>query len=398
MSKVPKLRFKEFKDAWDFDFIGNVSKVTSGGTPNRNIKQYWDGGNIPWITTSLIDSNVIDKAEEFISEEGVKNSSAKIFPVGTILMAMYGQGKTRGKVSLLGIEATTNQACAAILVNEKLSSLYLFQNLGGRYEEIRGLSNEGGQQNLSGDIIKKIKIRFPSLPEQQKIASFLCAVDEKIQQLTRKKELLEQYKKGVMQQLFSGKLRFEDENGKPYAKWEEKRLGDIGKIRMCKRVFNNETSQTGDVPFYKIGTFGKEADAYITLDHYLSFKEKYPFPKVGEILIAAAGTLGRTVIYDGRPAYFQDSNIVWIENDEKLVTNSFLYFVYQIVKYDSEGGTIQRLYNNIISSAKFSKPSIEEQQKIASFLTALDAKIESVATQIAHTQTFKKGLLQQMFV
>ena len=99
---------------------------------------------------------------------------------------------------------------------------------------------------------------------------------------------------------------------------------------MCKRIFNHQTSETGDIPFYKIGTFGKEADAYIPIDLFLEFKEKYPYPKKGEILMSASGTIGRTVVFDGSEAYFQDSNIVWIENNEELITNAFLFYVYQV--------------------------------------------------------------------
>ena len=188
-------------------------------------------------------------------------------------------------------------------------------------------------------------------------------------------------------------LRFQEFNGE----WEEKKLGDIGKIKMCKRVFNHETIEKGEIPFYKIGTFGKVADAYISKEHYDLFKEKFSFPKIGEILLSAAGTLGRTVIYDGRPSYFQDSNIVWIENNEKTTTNSFLYFVYQIVRYDSEGGTIQRLYNSIISNTKFNNPLLPEQQKIASFLSSVDEKIQQLRRKKELLVQYKKGTMQQLF-
>ena len=400
MSKVPKLRFKEFRDEWARKTLGEIFSIFNGYAFSSDDSR--DAG-CRWVKIADVGINQINHE----SASYLPFDYAQKYPKFFLTEGDYVVALTRpilgGKLKIAKVDSQLNgsllnQRVGKLVSENDLTFVYSLLQKASLIARIENRIAGTDPPNLSPNEINSLKQSLPSLPEQQKIASFLSAVDEKIQQLTRKKEWLEQYKKGVMQQLFSGKLRFKDPNGKPYPKWEEKRLGDIGKIRMCKRVFNNETSQTGDVPFYKIGTFGKEADAYITLDHYLSFKEKYPFPKVGEILISAAGTLGRTVIYDGRPAYFQDSNIVWIENDEKLVTNSFLYFVYQIVKYDSEGGTIQRLYNNIISSAKFSKPSIEEQQKIASFLTALDAKIESVATQIAHTQTFKKGLLQQMFV
>lgn len=189
------------------------------------------------------------------------------------------------------------------------------------------------------------------------------------------------------------KLRFKEFEGE----WEQKKLGDVGKIRMCKRIFSSETKENGDIPFFKIGTFGKDADAYITKELYLDYKERFSYPKVGDILMSASGTLGRTVIYDGSDAYFQDSNIVWIDNKEELITNRFLFYIYQIVRYDSEGGTIQRLYNSIINSAKFSKPNLPEQQKIANFLTAVDTKIQQLTTKKETLALYKKGVMQQLF-
>ncbi|MBI1185284.1 restriction endonuclease subunit S [bacterium] len=178
--------------------------------------------------------------------------------------------------------------------------------------------------------------------------------------------------------------------------WEFRKLGDIGKIRMCKRVFNHETSEEGDIPFFKIGTFGKEPDAFISKELYENYRKKFSFPKVGDILISAAGTLGRTVVYDGSPAYFQDSNIVWIDNDESLVINRYLFYIYQTIKYESEGGTIQRLYNGIISDAKFLRPPLPEQKAIAQVLSTADAAIHTTEKLIAQKELRKKWLMQQL--
>lgn len=201
--KVPKYRFKEFeKDGkWRKMSLGEISKITSGGTPSRSESKYWNG-NIPWVSTTLIDFNIINEANEYITELGLKNSSAKIFPKGTILMAMYGQGKTRGKVGVLGIDAATNQACAAILLKEGYSTDYVFQYLAAHYDDIRELSNKGGQENLSGGLIEFIPVLIPNIKEQQKIAFCLSSLDEIIIVQVKKIEQLKQHKKGLMQGLF----------------------------------------------------------------------------------------------------------------------------------------------------------------------------------------------------
>lgn len=178
--------------------------------------------------------------------------------------------------------------------------------------------------------------------------------------------------------------------------WEYRKLGDIGKIRMCKRVFNHETSEEGDIPFFKIGTFGKQPDAFISKELYENYRKRFSFPKIGDILISAAGTLGRTVVYDGSPAYFQDSNIVWLDNGESLVINRYLFYIYQTIKYESEGGTIQRLYNSIISEAKFLLPPLSEQKVIAKVLSTADAAIHATEKLIAQKELLKKWLIQQL--
>ena len=156
-------------------------------------------------------------------------------------------------------------------------------------------------------------------------------------------------------------------------------LNEIGKVSMCKRIFKNETQPSGDVPFYKIGTFGKEPNAFISQDIYDEYRTKFSFPKKGDVLLSASGTIGRRVIYDGQPAYFQDSNIIWIDNDESKVLNKFLYYLYATVEWKTEGGTIQRLYNDNLKKIKIPVPSLEEQEGIVSILDKFDALVNDIS-------------------
>jgi type I restriction enzyme, S subunit len=201
---LPRLRFPEFRDApeWCVEPLGELFETMTGGTPDRTLKKYWNG-TIPWVTTSLIDFNVIYSAEEFINAEGLENSSAKLFPKDTVLIAMYGQGKTRGKVALLGIEATTNQACAAILPGDKIDPAFTFMSLCGRYDEMRGLSNSGGQENLSQGIVRELPFRYPKdIAEQREIVDCLSALNDLVAAQSQKLNALKTHKKGMMQQLF----------------------------------------------------------------------------------------------------------------------------------------------------------------------------------------------------
>lgn len=241
--------------------------------------------------------------------------------------------------------------------------------------------------------------KFPKLPlpEQQRIVSILdecfAAIDKAKanaeENLKNAKELFESYLQGVFEKKGDG--------------WEEKTIGDIGSPKMCKRIFKEQTTAVGDIPFYKIGTFGKEPDAFISRAIYDEFRAKYSFPKIGDVLISASGTIGRRVRYDGEPAYFQDSNIVWIENDEKQVSNDFLYEFYGACNWGStKGATISRLYNDNLKNIKITYPkSRTEQEKIVFQLVTMrnkTQKLESVyQKKIADLEELKKSILQKAF-
>lgn len=193
-------------DGWTKTTIGAIAKVTSGGTPSRKIPDYWDG-DIPWVTTSLIDFNTIDATEQHITRLGVDNSSAKLFPKGTLLMAMFGQGVTRGKVAMLGIDATFNQACVAIIPRNGESSRFLFHNLATRYDEIRRLSNTGSQENLNAALIKSIEVLWPKKEEIAPIVTVADCWDRGIRQLSDLIAAKVRFKQGLMQQLLTGTRR-----------------------------------------------------------------------------------------------------------------------------------------------------------------------------------------------
>ena len=173
--------------------VGNFTKVISGGTPNRKKDEYWKRGNIPWIKTTELQNDVIKKTEECITEVGLKESSAKIVPIGTVLVAMYGQGKTRGKTAYLDIEACTNQACACILPSQNVNSKYLWKYFELSYEKLRSLAQGAGQPNLNGNMIKDFPVLIPPINMQNDYVSFVEQVDKSklaVQQSLEKTQLL----------------------------------------------------------------------------------------------------------------------------------------------------------------------------------------------------------------
>lgn len=179
--------------------------------------------------------------------------------------------------------------------------------------------------------------------------------------------------------------------------WKTKKLGEVAEVCMCKRIFAHQTSKIGTIPFYKIGTFGKEADAYISSQLYEDYKAKYSYPEKGDVLISAAGTLGRTVVFDGRPAYFQDSNIVWLKIDKSQLSNDYLAQYYKVIKWaSSEGSTISRLYNGIIRDTEILLPPLNEQAAIAKALSDADSLISSLQKLIEKKKAIKRGAMQEL--
>jgi type I restriction enzyme S subunit len=208
---------------WPTTALAKIAKIQSGGTPDRKNKSYWVNGDIPWVTTAEVKFQIIADTKEKITAPGLKNSSAKIFPKDTILLALYGQGKTRGQVGLLGIDAATNQACAAIQAGSEVDTGYLYEFLKGSYDSIRKLSNSGGQENLSATIISEIQVPLPPLPEQRKIAEILRSWDEAIEKLEALRAANLRRRIWMRSHLFTGKVRLCGFSGE----WREGSLGEV---------------------------------------------------------------------------------------------------------------------------------------------------------------------------
>ena len=389
--KVPQLRFPEFTDAWkqrkfgdSFDFLQNntLSRASLNDTSGcaKNV-HYGD------ILVKFGESISAEKADlPFICErEILKKLSKSILKNGDVVIADTAEDMTTGK----SCEIVDVDECMPVLAGlhtipvrpkQKFGKYYLgyYLNSEAFHSQLIPLIQGIKVYSISKSSIKDTVVMFPDdVQEQEKIGSLFNRIDNTITLQQRKLNSLQKLKKGLLQKMFPKKgenipeIRFPEFSDA----WKQRKFGDFAKVSMCKRIFKEETTQTGDVPFFKIGTFGGIPDAFISRYKFESYKAKYPYPKKGDILISASGSIGRIVEYSGKDEYFQDSNIIWLDHDESVL-NSFLKHVYSIIKWNGiEGTTIKRLYNDNVLTTKILTPSLEEQSKIGAFFTQLDNTI-----------------------
>ena len=277
--------------------------------------------------------------------------------------------------------------CFFLLPNEDVKSKFMYYSLAAQQQYISGLVRRGSVPRLARDIVGNLLLLLPDIAEQDKIIKALTAIDIHISKFQALIDKYEAIKKATVNLLLV-----------PRKNWRQIRLGDIGEVSMCKRILKSQTSATGDVPFFKIGTFGKQPDAFISRTLFEDFKRKFSYPKVGDVLLSAAGTIGRTVVFNGENAYFQDSNIVWIANDESIISNPFLNVVYSQINWQTEnGGTVSRLYNANIQNTIVPIPDIGAQKRIVMILDSLDDTIIGLKAQLAKSQAIKQGMMSHFF-
>lgn len=283
-----------------------------------------------------------------------------------ILVAMT--GATVGKVAISNhSNLLLNQRVGLIRLNSNALSqnyLKLFLLNHSFYKYCQVLAGGGAQGNISPIQIGNYEIPLPPLEIQNEI---VVQIEEWQKIIDGAKQVINSYRPTITIN----------------PDWEMVKLGDVGKVSMCKRIFKEQTTNEGDVPFYKIGTFGKRPDAFIKKELFDEYSSKYSYPKKGDILISTSGTIGKTVIFDGKPAYFQDSNIVWIDNDEKKVANSYLHLIYQNINWmPATGVTIARLYNKIIEETIIIIPPLETQNQIVEQIEKERQAVESCKTLV----------------
>lgn len=399
--KYPQLRFAGFADDWEQRKLGELGSTFTGLTGKT--KEDFGHGDAKFVTYMNVFQNAVASLEQLDSVEiDPKQNEVK---KGDVFFTT--SSETPEEVGMSSVwkynydNVYLNSFTFGYRPNIEFDLDYLAAMLRSTTvrKKITFLAQGISRYNISKTKMMDIKVPVPSLEEQAKIGVFLSNVEQTITLHQRKLAKLKELKQGYLQKMFP-------RNGSKFPQlrfagfadaWEERKLGDLGSVAMNKRIFKEQTSDVGDIPFYKIGTFGGTPDAFISRDIFEEYKSKYQYPEVGDILISASGSIGRTVVYRGDDEYFQDSNIVWLKHDQQL-DNSFLKQFYSIVKWQGlEGSTIKRLYNKNILETKITLPSPEEQAQLGSFFKQLDNTIALHQRKLEKLQELKKGYLQKMF-
>ncbi len=395
---VPKLRFPEFRDAgeWDLDLLGNktISKFIDErvSIDKLNLESYVSTENLLHDYAGVTRATKLPISGSFTC---YKKDDVLISNIRPYLKKVWSADK----------EGTSSNDVIVIRAGERIASNFLVFVLKNDQFIHYVMTGAKGVKMPRGDIssMKEYPVAFPKDDEQKKIADCLTSVDELITLEARKIDALKAHKKGLMQQLFPAegetlpKLRFPE--FRDAGEWEEKKLGEIGNVLMCKRIFAEETNDREGVPFFKIGTLGGIADSFISRQLFDEYRSKYNYPKKGEVLLTCSGTVGKCIPYNGADAYYQDSNIVWIANPTRVISNEFLFYILSSVDWSRlNSTTITRIYGDDLRAISLVFPADPvEQQKIADCLSSLDDLIALQSQKLDALKAHKKGLLQQLF-
>jgi len=377
VANIPQLRFPEFSNEWEESKVGKVFKVSAGGDiKTENVSQIkTDGFPYPIYANA-------EKAKGLYGYSNLYKSEANVVTVA-------GRGVNIG-IAHVRLEPFYPIVRLLVLNPIKDADVKFWEN---QLNQLNLFVESTGVPQLTAPQISSYKVKYPSKPEQQKIAAFLTAVDNKIEQLSKKQELLGEYKKGLMQQIFSQAIRFKADDGSDFPDWEEKKLGDVSDCLDNRRQPLNGAERNqmkGDIPYYGANGIVDYVNDYI-------FDEEL-------VLLAEDG--GNFNDFSSKPIAQKISGKAWVNNHahilkaKNIIATDFLFYslVHKDIRRYIVGGSRAKLNKSDLLSIKTILPPLEEQAKIANFLSSVDNKIEQMGKQLDESKQFKKALLQQMFV
>ena len=389
-------------EEWEVKFLKEVSKIGSGTTPSKEIKRYWENGTIPWLPTGKVNDKIITESETFITEAAVKEKRIKLLPIDSVVIAMIGQGKTRGKTALLKIEAWINQNFAFVVPKTTLAPEYLFRNLDFSYKRIRYEGNRGGNQgSLNTGMVRFLRIAVPPLPEQRAIADCLSTWDQAIQTLTQLIAQKELRKKWLMQQLLTGKKRLPGFGGE----WKNVKISDLFE----------EVKAKNDGGEHEPLTISAKSG-------FVSQRKKFDRVIAGDSLAKYTQLVRGDFAYNKGNSKLYEMGCLYPLEDRESALVPFVYICFRAKNKDINGGYYKYWFENhgldhqlgrIITSGargdgllnvnkkdffslKIPHTSMEEQTAIAQILQRADQEITLLNQKLIHLQDQKKGLMQQL--
>ena len=396
MSKAPKLRFKEFSGDWESKRLNDLCEKIMVGIASSATHAYRTSGIIMFRNQNIKPNHLDDTDILYLDEQYEKTHKSKRLMPGDLLTARTGYPGTTCVVPDKYINAQSFTTLITrpnkdLAISEYLSQ-YINSDIGTKF--FKSVEIGGGQKNVNAETLKSLPISIPSLKEQEKIASFFSLIDDKISLQGEKVEDLKDYKRGMMQKIFSRELRFKDDEGRNYPEWEEKKLGDIANITMGQ----SPSSSCYNEEYIGLPLIQGNADV----------KDRKTEPRVYTSEITKTCDIGDIIMSVRAPvgAISMSLHNACIGRGVCSIKPKYsVEYVYQfLLKYESkwsqvsQGSTFESVNSNDIKSLKIPFPNLDEQKKIGSFLGNIDNKIEKEQEKLDYLNDYKKGLLQQMFV
>ena len=378
--------------------LGSIARITSGGTPSRARPEFW-GGDIPWVKTTQVQNGVVGAADidEFITPEGLRQLGSKLVPKNAILLAMVGQGKTRGQVALLDVDAAINQNCAAVIPSAEMDARFLFQQLLSSYEQLRLLSNSSGQNNLNASLLRSFKIYAPPIDVQKFISQVLGDWDAAIGKTSSVITSLEHRKQGLMQQLLTGRRRLKGFSDK----WKSVGIGSLAND--ARNI--NTTGQA--LPVLSCTKYAGLVDS-LTYFNKRVFSENtasYKIVQRGQFVYATnhieEGSIGYQNLHD---AALVSPMYTVFEPDAEVINHQFLFM---LLKTEAMRRVFEATTHSSVdrrgslrwpefAKLKIRIPPMQEQEQIVAVLETASSSVELANQQLAEFKTQKRALMQKL--